>query len=338
MNGALRCLAGLLLALCGVLAHAGPSEAPLAYEVKGSTPGVEGGFDYVSVEQPSGRVFVGRSFGVEMLDGDRMTTMLDRQGVASVLLVGPDLLLATHRTMDRVTLMDRRSGQVLATLPAGKGPDGAAYDEASGRAFVMNGGSQDITVIDVGSRRAVAHIALGGTPEAAVVDGAGRLYVNLEDRNEIAVIDIARNRVTRRYALPGCDEPTGLALDARSGILAAACHNGVLKFIDHRDGRDRGQLEIGQGADASIFDAERRIGFVPCLDGSLTIYRLDELGRVTATQRLATRDGARTAAYDSRRDRLYVAVADVERDAAGQYLRARKNFQLLTIGTTSGPR
>jgi len=126
--------------------------------------------------------------------------------------------------------------------------------------------------------------------------------------------------------------------DKLSGILAAACRNGVLKFIDARDDHDRGQLEIGQGADSSIFNADKRIGCVPCLDGSLTVYRLDAAGRVTATQHLATRVGARTAAYDSQRDLLYIASAEVERDAAGTYLRAVRGFRLLTVGSTGTAR
>ena len=316
------------LALCAASAQAAPE---LAYQVQASTPSHDGSFDYVSVDQSSGRVFVGRSFGVEMLDGGRVTTVLRRQGVASVLPIGPHLLLTTNGGTNTATLLDRIDRRVIADVPTGKGPDGAVYDAASGRAFVMNGGSEDITVIDVAKRRVVARIALDAAAEAGVVDGSGRLFVNLEDKNEIAVIDIASLRITARYALAGCEEPTGLAFDPVAGVLAVACHNGVLKFIDGRDGHDRGQLAIGEGADASIFDVERRVGFVPCLDGTLSIYRLDEAGRVTATQRLTTRAGARTAAYDSRRDRLYVAVADVERDAAGRYLRARKNFQVLTI-------
>lgn len=324
-----------VLAVCAAAAEAAPE---LAYRVQESTPSHEGGFDYVSVEQSSGRVFVGRSFGVEMLDGGRITTLLQRKGVAAVLPIGARLLLTTNGGTNTATLMDRIDWRVIADIPTGKGPDGAVYDAASGRAFVMNGGSEDITVIDVARRRVVARIALDVAAEAGAVDGSGRLFVNLEETNEIAVIDIASLRITARYPLAGCEEPTGLAFDPVAGLLAAACHNGVLKFIDSRDGHDRGQLEIGQGADTSIFDVDRRIGFVPCLDGTLSIYRLDEAGRVTATQRLTTRAGARTAAYDSRRDRLYVAVADVERDAAGRYLRARKNFQVLTIGPSPDPR
>jgi YVTN family beta-propeller protein len=320
-----------LLALCSVAVHPGPPAAELAYRVQGSTASRDGGFDYLSVEQASGRVFVGRSFGVELLEDGRLRTVLDRKSVASVLQIGPRLLLTTNGATNSATLMDRSSLQVLADIATGKSPDSAAYDAATGRAFVMNGGSADITVIDIAQRRAIARIALGSAPEAAVVDGAGHLFVNLEERNEIAVIDIASRRITARYTLAGCDEPTGLAFDPVAGLLASACHNGVLKFIDSRDGHDRGQQAIGKGADASIFDAERRIGFVPCLDGTLAVYRLDDAGHVTASQQLTTRPGARTAAYDSRRDRLYVAVADVERDAAGRYLRARKNFQVLTI-------
>jgi len=170
MSAALRLMAAAALALSGAALHA----EPLAYQVLGSTPSQAGSFDYVSVEQPSGRVFIGRSFGVETMAGGRMTMVLTRKVVAPVLQIGSNLLLTTNRGMNTATLLNRSNARALADLPTGTSPDGTVYDEASRRAFVMNGGSKDITVIDVPTRRVVARIPLGVTPEAGVVDARSR--------------------------------------------------------------------------------------------------------------------------------------------------------------------
>ena len=318
---------GLMVALLGATA-----QAPAPYSVLANASGPDGSFDYVSVDPPTGRVYVGRDFGVQVLSDGRFATLLRRKGVASVLPIGQRLMLSTNGDENSATLFDRFTGKVAADIPTGQEPDGATYDAASGLAFVMNGGSDDVTVIDIARRKPVGRIAAGGGPEGAVADGHGHLFLNIEDRNAVAVISVAARRVVRRFPLRGCVEPTGIAYDAKSGLLISACHNGVAKLTDAATGRDRGSIPIGQGADGSIFDPVRRLGFVPCIDGTLTVYRLDAGGKATVVQRLTTRDGARTAAYDTRRDRLYLASARVERDAKGAYIRARSDFRMLTVG------
>jgi len=302
------------------------------YAILGAMRGLDGSFDYVSVDSPTGDVYVGRDFGVQVLRGGRFTTLLRRKGVASVLPIGERLMLSTNGDGNSATLFDRLTGRAIADIPTGNEPDGAAYDPGTGLAFVMNGGSDDVTMIDVARRKAVGRIAAGGGPEGAVADGRGHLFLNIEDHNAIAVIAIAARKVVRQYPLRGCIEPTGIAYDETSGLLISACHNGVAKLTEAKTGRDRGSIPIGQGADGSIFDPTRRLGFIPCIDGTLTVYRLAPDGRAFVLQRLKTRDGARTAGYDSARDRLYLAAARVERDAKGNYVRARTDFRILTVG------
>ncbi|MEO7680978.1 MAG: hypothetical protein ABIS14_09860, partial [Sphingomonas sp.] len=313
------------------LAAIGVADRP--YHVAGNVRGPDGSYDYVSVDPALDRVFIGRAFGVETYDPARrrFATLLRRKGVAAVLPIGRRMMLSTNGDENTATLFDRRTGQVIADIQTGEEPDGAYHDAPSGLAFVMNGGSEDISAIDVAHARVVATISAGGEPEGAVGDGAGKLYVNLKDRNAIAVIDIATRSVIGRYALPGCVGPTGIAYDAETRLLMAVCHNRVAKLISATDGADRGSIATGSGADGALFDAERRLGFVPAIDGSLTIFRLDRDGRATVLQTVVTRVGARTATYDNIHDRLYLPAATVERDSTGSYIGAKRNFVMLTV-------
>lgn len=314
------------------LAAIGVADRP--YRVANTVHGPDGSYDYVSFDPVLDRVFVGREFGVETFDlkARRFRRLLSRRGVAAVVPIGARLMLSTNGDQNSATLFDRRTGRVVADIATGTEPDGALYDPASRLAFVMNGGSEDVTVIDVTRARAVATIPAGGEPEGAVSDGTGKLYVNLKDKNAVAVIDIATRKVVGRLALPGCVEPTGLAYDATTGLLISPCHNRVAKLVEARSGTDRGTIAIGAGADGSLFDPDRRLGFVPCIDGTLTIYRLDREGYATVLQTLKTRIGARTATYDKMHDRLYLPAAIVERDSAGKYVAATRNFVMLTVG------
>jgi YVTN family beta-propeller protein len=319
--------------LAAALAFAAGGAAMPLYHVAGTAHGPNGSYDYVSVDATLGRVYIGREFGVETFDlaRHRFRTLVARKGVAAVLPIGPRLMLSTNGDENSATLFDRRTGHVVADIPTGEEPDGAYHDAPSGLAFVMNGGSRDVTVIDVARTRAVATIPADGEPEGAVGDGKGRLFVNLKDRNAIAVIDIARRKVIGRYGLSDCLGPTGISYDAAADLLITVCRNHIAKLTDASDGADRGNITIGSGADGVLFDPGRRLGFVPCIDGTLTVFRLGRDGRAIVTQIVKTRVGARTAAYDTRRDALYLPAAIVERDAAGTYVGATRDFTLLTV-------
>ncbi len=305
------------------------------WQVVDTLQGPEGGYDYASIDSEARQLFIGREYGVMAVDlrTHAARTLIARDDVAAVLLIpGTDLMLTTNNGADSATLLNRKTGMGQAEIRTGKGPDGALYDTGSGLAFVMNGDSEDITLIDIKAAKAVATIRTGGAPEAAAFDGKGRIYVNIEDTNEILVIDIARRKAVARYPLTGCHEPTGITYDAVTGLLIPVCHNNTAMLIDAATGAVKGRFAIGAGADGSLFDLKTRTGYVSCIDGTLTIYRLDEKGQVTVLQTVKTSDGARTAAFDPVTGQIYLPAATVERDDRGAYLRADKNFSVVVVG------
>lgn len=295
----------------------------------------EGGYDYASIDADARQLFIGREYGVMAVDlkTNAVRTLIERDDVAAVLLIpGTDLMLTTNNGADTATLLNRKTGVAHTDIKTGKGPDGALYDPDSGLAFVMNGDSEDITLIDIKAAKVVGTIKAGGVPEAATTDGKGRVYVNIEDKNEVLVINVASRKVVGHYPLAGCNEPTGITYDAATGLLIPVCHNNIAKLIDAASGADKGSFAIGAGADGSLFDPKSRIGYVSCIDGTLTVYKLDEKGQTTILQTVKTSDGARTAAFDPVTARVYLPAATVERDAAGEYLRADKNFSVVVVG------
>lgn len=297
--------------------------------------GPDGGYDYISVDSDTQRVFVGREDGVMTIDlRSRKVTpaFVAGEDVAAVLIIpGTPLMLSTNGDANTATLFDRNTGTVQATIATGKEPDAAQYDAGTGTLFVMNGESEDITFIDLKKAAAVATVAVGGKPEAAVSDGNGRLYVNIEDKAEIAAIDIASRRLVAHYKLPQCDEPTGLAYDPQSHSLISACHNHVAKVIDAATGADRGTVAIGQGADGSIFDAQRRLAYVSCIDGTLWIFPLSHDGKAGEATKVTTAYGARTEALDAKTGHLYLPRAEYKAGADGERKRVPGTFEVIVI-------
>ncbi|WP_380874204.1 hypothetical protein ACFB49_46420 [Sphingomonas sp. DBB INV C78] len=328
-------LAVTMLAGCAK-SEADKAAAPATpvYQVVDRIKGADGKYDYASVDSAANRLFVGRGYGVMTVDlaTNEMRTLIERDNVAAVLLIpGTNLLLSTNAETNNATLLDRTTGAVQADIPTGRDPDGALFDAQSGLAFVMNGDSEDITLIDIATATAVATIPAGGKPEAATSNGKGRAFVNIEDANAIAVIDIAARKVATRYPLAGCNEPTGIAYDAATNLLISVCHNNIARLVDADTGADRGSFAVGAGADGVLFDADKRIGFVPCIDGTLTVFALDAKGKATVLQTIKTADGARTAAYDAKTGRLYLPAATVERDDKGEYLTAARDFSIVVV-------
>lgn len=300
-------------------------------------PGLDGDYDYVSVDPALGRVFVARGDGVMAIDlarRKRIDRLVPGKSVSAVLPI-PDsrLMLSTNYDADEAMLFDRATGRVVARVPTGKSPDAAAYDPATRLVLVMNAKGASATLVDPRAKRAVGTIALGGKPEAGVADGRGRAYVNLEDRAAIAVVDVARRRVVARYRLAGCVEPTGIAYDPVTGLLASACHNGVAKLTDARTGADRGGFAIGKDADGMIFDAARRLLFVPSFDGQLVIATLDRAGHARRLQSLPTQVGARTAALDPTTGRLYLPTPRYPRGADAESKPIPGSFAVLVVAT-----
>src|SRR5208283_5180267 len=108
---------------------------------------------------------------------------------------------------------DLKTLKSLGEIKVGKKPDAIIYEPLTKRIYVMNGESENITVLEAADGSVVGTIALAGGPEFAVSDGKGNLYVNLEEQNETLHIDVNTLKVQDRWMLAPCATPTSLAMD-----------------------------------------------------------------------------------------------------------------------------
>jgi len=298
----------ILLLTGAALAHAAGA-AGGHYSVTGQIDAPEGAWTFASIDAATHRLYVGRSTGMLAVDlQTRKTTAFTLDGKRVQMIVpipGTDLVVGTQDTSNVAIVADGRTGAVLAKIPAGRRPETAAYDAASGLVAVM-AGSAEVTLIDPKTRTAVGSIPVPGILESGATDGKGRLYINLEDRNAIAVVDLAGRKQVGTYALHGCEGPTGIGFDARTNLLISACGNQVAKVIDAASGADRGTVPIAGGADAVLIDTERRVALIPCSQGRLVVISLAE--KPKQIESVVTAQGARTGAVDPSTGRIYLPV------------------------------
>ena len=286
-----------------------------AMSVTARIPLADGGWDYVSVDPASNRLFVARGDGVATIDlaTKTVTPRLVAAGRthAAFIIPGTTIGIVTNTVDSGVMLFDATTGKVTADIKTGPKPDAAVYDPATKSLLVMDNQDGSVTIVDPVAGKKTGSIAVGGALEFAATDGKGHLYVNVEDKNALAMVDIRSRRVLRTTPLTGCDEPSGLAL-TKDGVLISACSNGVAKVTDAKSGKPMADIVIGPRPDAVLYDAARDRAYVPSGgDGTLTV--IDTKGH--AARRIAsvaTQKGARTGAVDPATGTVYLPAARYE--------------------------
>jgi YVTN family beta-propeller protein len=301
------------LSFAFLLAAASAATAAPSYSVVGTYKAADGGWDILSVDPVSHRLYVARRDSVTAVDlkfGEVTDKLAAADGGHSALAIpGTSDVLVTNGTANTAAIVDGRTGQLRATVATGKKPDAAAYDPSTKEIWVMTPGDGNITVIDPATAKAVATVQVGGSLEFATADGHGKLYVNVEDKNEVAVIDTRTRKLLRREPLPGCDGPSGIAFDPATKETLSACSNGVAVILS-ATGKPVASLTIGKRPDGAAFDERRHVALVPSgADGTLSIIELSPKPRVVAT--VQTAKSARTIALDPSTGRAYLPATDL---------------------------
>jgi len=312
------CVAAAFLSCLGGGGNAAPAPA---YHVAARLPLTDGGWDLATFDPALRRVYLARTDAVTAIDvaTGQVTARLApaNKGHAVVPLRDGAEILVTDGATNTAEIFDARTGAPLAQIKTGDKPDAALFDAATGLAVVMNGHSGSLTLIDPATRQAVAEIAVGGGLELGAGDGAGRLFVNVEDRNELAVVDLKTRKVIARIALAGCEGPTGVAWLPVSHRVLSSCANGVAAAVDPDAARVTALLPIGQGPDSVLYDAQRKIAFVPAGRSAELDLFADEAAGVRGLGKVATQAGARTGAIDPATGRVYLPAAAFTVDPAG---------------------
>ena len=302
-------------AIAGVTAVAPPASSASPTLTRYHLGG-DGGWDYLSVDAATHRLFISRSDRVLVMDtrdGKMLGTIADTAGVHGIALA-PELGLGytSNGRADSVTEFDLATLKPTRTIAiSGHNPDAILFDAASQRVFTFNGRSKDISVIDAHTAKVVATIPLSGKPEFAAADGKGRIFVNIEDTGELTAIDSKTAKVTSTWKLSDCEEPTGLALDIQQQRLFSTCQNGHLIVTDAQSGKHIATVPIGKGPDAAAYDIERKLVLSSNgEDGTLTIIQQTDRDHYKVLANTPTQKSARTMALDQTTHRVYLAAAE----------------------------
>jgi DNA-binding beta-propeller fold protein YncE len=279
--------------------------------------GGEGGWDYLTIDPDSRRVFIAHGTRVEVVDADsgkRVGEIPDTPGVHGIALareLGRGRGFTSNGREGTVSIFDLATLKLISKVKAvGENPDAILFDPATKRVFTFNGRSHDATAIDAATGEIVGRIPLGGKPEFGVSTGAGEIFVNIEDKSEILSLDPKALKVKSRWPLSPCEEPSGLAMDIKSRRLFSGCDNKMMAVVNADTGKVITTLAIGEGVDANAFDPETKLAFASGGDGSLSVVSEDSPDKFSVAQTVPTARGARTMALDSKTHQIYLVTAE----------------------------
>jgi DNA-binding beta-propeller fold protein YncE len=303
---------------------AGQAFAKSSWAVQKTFPiGGEGGWDYVTFDPATHRLYVPRSTHTLVIDAESGKTVADipgqkhDHGVAVVPEAGRGFI---SDGSGAVVVFDLKTNSVLGTLASRPDSDGIIFDKFSGLVLVVSGDDGVLMTLkpDVDPRTGSMDppIDLGGKPEFLASDGAGKIYVNLVDKNEVAVVDIKARKVIARWPVAPGGSPVGMAIDTNKHRLFVGCRNpNMLIVMSSDDGKVLASLPIGAGVDATGFDGTEALA--SCRDGKLEVAGETSPGKFEIVQTVITPVGARTMAVDPEGHKAYLPTAEFEPQKPG---------------------
>ncbi|HYL35735.1 MAG TPA: hypothetical protein VEV17_07480, partial [Bryobacteraceae bacterium] len=331
-----------LITVFTLLVFAALPQAPAQTDwqvVKTFQIGGQGGWDYLTVDPQTHRLYVPRTTHTMVIDADSGKTIVDIPGQKNA--HGVALAPAAGRGFisdgggdGAIVIFDLKSYAVLGTLAAMPDADGIIFDRASGHVLVVSGRGKALLSfkpdIDPQNGKIDEPIALRGEPEFLAADAAGKVYINLMNTHEVAVVDFKAKKVLANWPVAPGGLPVGMAIDAQKGRLFIGCR-GPRKLIvmSTKDGKVLSDLPIGAGVDAVKFD--RGLAFASTADAQLFTTREESPGKFTIVQIVKTADGARTMGLDPTTHRIYLPTAEFESAANGRRRPKPGTFMILVV-------
>lgn len=301
--------------------------------------GGEGGWDYITADPETHRLYVTRSTHTMVIDSETGKVLGDiagqkrSHGVALVPAVGRGFI-SDGGGDGHILVFDLKSNATLGAIPALADTDGIIYDPAVNRILAVSGDKGELMTlapdVNPSNGKIDPPIELGGAPEFLAADDAGKVYINLEDKNEVAVVDLKQRKVVARWAVSPGGSPVGMALDGKDRLLYIGCRNPQKLIVMNADtGKVVADLPIGAGVDATKFDGKE--AFASCRDGKLELAKQTSAGKFEIVETVTTPMGARTMAVDPQAHKAYLPTAEFQATAAGSRPSAKPGTFMIVV-------
>jgi DNA-binding beta-propeller fold protein YncE len=228
------------------------AQTPQATELPGAvysitnkwTIGGEGNWDYLTLDPTAMQLYIAHGPVVQVVDVAGGTKSGEVKGLKDAHSVALDdnsqFGFVTDGPANAVRVFDRRTFEVVATIPTEKNPRALVYEPVSRLIFAIcpdttattsgqskstatgsgprsDGMQSTISIIDPDTQKPVADLIVPGKLGFAQADGKGRVYLAVTDRNEVAYFNAQSLQTRMRQA----------AQDAADGNAAGGSGSGA---------------------------------------------------------------------------------------------------------------
>jgi DNA-binding beta-propeller fold protein YncE len=322
-------------ALWGAAAAAAGDGAPLTLMHRFDLPKtITGHFDHFAVD-PDGKRLFGTAVEhatIVVFDFDAGKMIAEIPGVKEprAVLYRADLgRLYVSDGGGAMRVFDSTTYAPLTKLEIQVDADPIAYDPATQRLFVVNGGEKakhtysNITVFDTNVPKQIGDMRVDGIEvEGMTIEQAGtRLFANNRDKNQIDIFDKNTFKHLATWPVLTAKKNTVSVLDESAHRLYVAGHQGQLAIMDSATGPELQTLSIGDGADDISYDAKMKRIYVSGGGGagSVDVFRAIDADHYVALGRIATAPGAATGRLVPELGE-YVVIAPAAKDRSAQVL------------------
>lgn len=178
---------------------------------------------------------------------------------------GREIWAAAMATQGRVLVYDATSLNLLREIPVGIEPAEVTFSADGKRAFIANGGSNSVTVIDQMSKQVVGTVPVGHNPVGAWPGTDNRLYVDNEESKTLSVIQADNLQLEQTVTLGFMPGMAALHPNQRELWVSDADNGKVVIFSRAQPGapltRSR-EIVTGAGAHAIAFSKDGQTAFV----------------------------------------------------------------------------
>ncbi len=305
----------LTLAVCAVSHSFAQSPSPLALSQTIAFPDVQGGFNHMSVDAARLRLFAAMPTNttVEIADlkaGKPGPSLKGERPAAVRYAPEFDQLYVAHAK--GVSIYDGKALNLVASIDLESGVDELQYDARAKRLYAgcMTAGKTGIAVISIPEGKLVGKISLPDKEQGVIVEqGGSRIYANMPTLKQVAVMDGNKLSLVATWPLAGAEGNTPLGLDeAHHRLFVGTRRPAQAMVLDTTTGKPVARIAINSDMDDLFYDAAHKRIYVSCGEGFVDVIEQRDANHYTLIAHVATVAGARTSAFSSELNSLYVGV------------------------------
>ena len=252
------------------------------------------------------------------------------------------MLVMTHPAAAAIDIFDPVRRRVIAQIVGLQSPRGLAVDDAGGRVYVADHGSNSVIVISTDGWKVVDTIKLAGSPSRILLDGNGNLYWSDDAAGSISLLDLKTKQDVAKLQTGGtprelvfdsarhvlfatlqdvhqvialdpqlkvvsrfnlnASQPTGMVYDPQQHELYVAVRHAVLA-INADNGSEMARVPAPAGVDMLWLDSSSQVLYAAS-EGSLILIQAK--GTLRAVDEIATQVKGHTVAYDTDKQMVLV--------------------------------